>query len=73
MSAPLEWIDLVDNTGRGTSLGIHGQRQEKDQTFALLVTGGLNHGLLIEPRNVEACDKWIAWLQEWKRKTEEKT
>jgi hypothetical protein len=60
---PLDFITVRDvKTGRASSLSIHGRRDEG----ALTVVGNLEHNARIVPDTVADCDKWIAWLQDWK-------
>lgn len=65
---PLQFITLVDENKRTSTLAIHGKRQDQDNTFALAVVGVIDHNRLIEPASVEDCDNLIAWLQEWRER-----
>lgn len=56
---PLDFIDLIDSTGRTLSLCIHGNR---DEGRWLRVLGAIPYQVGIKPKNEAACRKLIEWL-----------
>jgi len=64
---PLTFIDLLDETGRTSSLAVYGRRADKAEK--LTSVGGLNHNLAFEPKSVNDAKKLINWLNEWIDKT----
>lgn len=60
--------DIVDQTGRVSTLGVYGKRKEK-QTISVI--GGLSHYDEIAPKTIADANKLIQWLQEWKDEQEQ--
>lgn len=69
MNKGLQFITLRDNTGRATSLSFGGREDNQ----RLTVVGVLPHYCQVEPDSIEDADKWINWLQEWKKRKEDRT
>jgi hypothetical protein len=65
MENKLNWIDLVDETGRTSALSIGGRLNPDNKWLG--VTGGLTHGLNFQPKDVANADKMIQWLENWKK------
>lgn len=63
---PLTFIDIIDDTGRTSSLAIHGRRKNKNKEMMLSVVGGLPHTTDFAPKTIADANKLIAWLNEWK-------
>lgn len=57
----LEFISLIDQTGRTSSL-LADKKINK-----LVVVGGLPHCSEIIPNSIDDCDKLIKFLQEWRK------
>jgi len=64
----LLFIDLIDETGRVSSLGVYGKKKQDDLTITVI--GGLSHGLDFAPKSIDDANRLIAWLEEWKAKNE---
>lgn len=61
---PLEFITIVDLSGRTSSLSIGGRRDNG----TLVVVGGLSHNAEFEPDSIADANRLIKWLEEWKVK-----
>lgn len=59
---PIQFIDLIDDTGRTSALSLNDQWPNSIQT--LKVVGGLSHGLKFQPRTKADSRMLIKWLQD---------
>jgi hypothetical protein len=63
---PLSFIDLVDETGRTSSLGIYGKKQAAKNKLTICVIGNLPHCTEFTPKTIGDADRLIEWLNDWK-------
>jgi hypothetical protein len=61
----LKWIDLMDTSGRASSLEI-------SEHATIRVTGGLEHNSKIFPKTVQDANNLIAWLERWRNQQQKR-